>query len=119
MEGYVTSDGYASQSEGLGDTETESASPSGSSSSGYDPNGPDRDCSDFDTQAAAQKFYKKQVELSKIRIVWMGLTGTGKCVNRYRNLKNGHMNVPLLECFLPNDCNSIYHLSNVFASEYR
>ncbi|MFD2760435.1 hypothetical protein [Lentibacillus juripiscarius] len=59
MEGYVTSDGYASQSEGLGDTETESASPSGSSSSGYDPNGPDRDCSDFDTQAAAQKFYKK------------------------------------------------------------
>ncbi|TMN23738.1 thermonuclease family protein [Lentibacillus cibarius] len=59
MEGYVTSDGYASQSEDSGDTETESTSQSGSSSSGYNPNGPDRDCSDFDTQAAAQEFYKK------------------------------------------------------------
>ncbi|GAB3051586.1 thermonuclease family protein [Virgibacillus ainsalahensis] len=59
IEGYVTSDGYSFQSEDSGDTETTSSSQSESLSSGFDPNGPDRDCSDFDTQAAAQEFYEK------------------------------------------------------------
>ncbi|TMN23744.1 thermonuclease family protein [Lentibacillus cibarius] len=59
MEGYVTSDGYVSQPEDAGDTDTTKSPQSERASSGFDPNGPDRDCSDFDTQAAAQEFYEK------------------------------------------------------------
>ncbi|WP_246202585.1 thermonuclease family protein [Virgibacillus doumboii] len=60
MEGYVTPDGFTSKSNKSEDTSSSDSSGSNdnSSSSGYDPNGPDRDCGDFDTQHAAQDFYE-------------------------------------------------------------
>ena len=59
---YVTSDGFNAQDQ-QSDTETgsnqESASNgSGSSNLKYNPNGPDRDCSDFDVHENAQEFYE-------------------------------------------------------------
>ncbi|ALX47772.1 thermonuclease family protein [Lentibacillus amyloliquefaciens] len=60
IEGYVTPDGFASQSSESEDNTTSDSSNSDDSSpvSGYAPNGPDRDCSDFDTQQAAQAFFE-------------------------------------------------------------
>ncbi|MFD1362839.1 thermonuclease family protein [Lentibacillus salinarum] len=60
IKGYVTPDGFASQSSGSEDNATSDSSNSGdlSTVSGYDPNGTDRDCSDFDTQRAAQAFFE-------------------------------------------------------------
>ncbi|WP_246202668.1 thermonuclease family protein [Virgibacillus doumboii] len=65
---YVTSDGFNYQESQQSDnTETASSNDSSpkstssnSSSNGlkYDPNGPDRDCGDFDTQQEAQDFYE-------------------------------------------------------------
>ncbi|QKY71632.1 nuclease [Lentibacillus sp. CBA3610] len=60
IEGYVTSDGFASQSSEHEDSGSSDSSNSADSSlvSGYDPNGPDRDCSDFETQQSAQAFFE-------------------------------------------------------------
>ncbi|HLQ70198.1 MAG TPA: thermonuclease family protein [Bacillota bacterium] len=54
IEGYVTPDGFSSQSSESDSSDSGDSSPV----SGYDPNGPDRDCSDFDTQQAAQAFFE-------------------------------------------------------------
>ncbi|MBM7573023.1 thermonuclease family protein [Aquibacillus albus] len=56
--GYVTEDGFAKE-EATSDSEPETSTeqPSGSELK-YDPNGPDRNCSDFDTQQEAQDFYE-------------------------------------------------------------
>ncbi|MFG6118731.1 thermonuclease family protein [Thalassobacillus sp. B23F22_16] len=76
MDGYVTSDGFASgatssggsngsfsgsdsgNDSGSSDSSSSSDSGSGSAALKYDPNGPDRDCGDFDTQKEAQAFYE-------------------------------------------------------------
>ncbi|WP_051353252.1 thermonuclease family protein [Thalassobacillus devorans] len=74
IDGYVMSDGFAAGASSSGSSggspsgESDSDNDSGAagnaggsdSSSGlkYDPNGPDRDCGDFDTQAEAQAFYE-------------------------------------------------------------
>lgn len=54
IERYVTEDGFQEKP-------SEGTTTSGSSYEGefpYDPNGPDRDCADFNTQEAAQAFYE-------------------------------------------------------------
>lgn len=62
---YVTNDGFnaqeqqQSETEPSGNTNQESSSnDSGSGDLKYNPNGPDRDCSDFDVHENAQEFYE-------------------------------------------------------------
>ncbi|GGM41243.1 hypothetical protein GCM10011351_29290 [Paraliobacillus quinghaiensis] len=57
--GYVSSDGF--QQTDQNETEVEGETNSNQSTDTtlpYDPNGPDRDCGDFDSQEQAQKFYE-------------------------------------------------------------
>ncbi|TFJ93163.1 nuclease [Lentibacillus salicampi] len=61
---YVTSDGFNYQEQKQTENTTannessSSSTSSGSSRLKYNPNGPDRDCGDFDTQQEAQDFYE-------------------------------------------------------------
>ncbi|MFG6113688.1 thermonuclease family protein [Halobacillus sp. MO56] len=73
IDGYVTSNGFASGATSSGsssgfssestagsNSDSSNSSSDGGSAAGlkYDPNGPDRDCGDFDTQAEAQAFFE-------------------------------------------------------------
>ncbi|MFQ3542848.1 thermonuclease family protein [Halobacillus rhizosphaerae] len=69
INGYVTSEGFkeqkktataSSNSSSSSDTSSSNSSSQKSASTGlkYDPNGPDRDCGDFDTHADAQAFFE-------------------------------------------------------------
>jgi micrococcal nuclease len=62
IENYVQEDGYneALQEKPKENSAAQNEQPSNSQSTNlkYDPNGPDRDCGDFDTQAEAQAFFK-------------------------------------------------------------
>ncbi len=56
IDGYVTDNGFRSKEQETSEPET----PDSPNTSGlpYDPEGPDRDCSDFSTQESAQAFYE-------------------------------------------------------------
>lgn len=56
VENYVTAEGFSAGAKGTGSGATAPAPPPPPTA--YDPNGPDRDCSDFTTQAEAQAFYE-------------------------------------------------------------
>ncbi|MGP4065767.1 thermonuclease family protein [Oceanobacillus sp. M65] len=57
-EGYVTDNGFYYQDEEEKAANNRDKEPEASNKVTYDPNGPDRDCGDFDTQQEAQNFFE-------------------------------------------------------------